>query len=475
MFGCRDENDFISRSPAGLSPDYQPDGAKSSDKAQEMIVLALEKGSNFFEWRHKRVDGTEFPATVLLSRMEKGGKAFLLATVRDITLQKNAENELVKNRERLTNVLDSLDSLVYVADLDSYELLFINKYGREMFGDLRGQKCWQLIQKGKNEPCSFCTNDKLMSASGIPTGVYQWEFQNTVNGKWYDCRDQAIPWTGKKLVRMEIATDITSRKNREEELKLAYFKLKETQTQLIQSEKMETVGRLASGVAHEVKNPLAIILQGIEFLQTSIDKNNEKIHSTLDFMDKAVSKADHVIKGLLDFSCKPIIGMEANDLTGTIEKAIGLLDFSFKKHKIEVIKVYESGIPKITMNKDEMEQVFVNIFMNAIDAMPSGGKLTIKTYLKESDQVGDGVGRRVGDIIKLGEKAVLVEIEDTGLGIPENMVSKLFEPFFTTRRDKGGTGLGLSIVGNIILQHGGNIKIANKPEGGVKVSLVLKT
>jgi signal transduction histidine kinase len=126
------------------------------------------------------------------------------------------------------------------------------------------------------------------------------------------------------------------------------------------------------------------------------------------------------------------------------------------------------------MNKEEMEQVFVNIFMNAIDAMPNGGRLTIKMYFKELNQVGDGVGRREIDNFKIGEKVVIIEVDDTGFGIPENMVAKLFEPFFTTKRDKGGTGLGLSIVRNIISQHRGSIKVVNNPNGGVKVVLMLK-
>jgi len=113
MFGCRDEKSFTSQSPASLSPKYQPDGVLSSDKAQEMIMLALEKGVNFFEWTHKRIDGTEFPATVLLSKVEKGGKAYLQATVRDITEHKRSEEALKESQEQLfqTSKLASLGQL----------------------------------------------------------------------------------------------------------------------------------------------------------------------------------------------------------------------------------------------------------------------------------------------------------------------------------------------------------------------------
>ncbi|MFZ4563441.1 MAG: PAS domain S-box protein [Bacteroidales bacterium] len=132
-------------------------------------------------------------------------------------MKKNDTNFSSSN-DGLTSILDGLDSLVYVVDFNTYEILFINKNGRDIWGDILGQKCWQTIQADQVGPCSFCTSGKLLSDSGIPTGVYQWQFQNTVTGRWYDCRDQAIPWKNKGLVRMEIAIDITDRKQAEEKL-----------------------------------------------------------------------------------------------------------------------------------------------------------------------------------------------------------------------------------------------------------------
>jgi len=103
----------------------------------------------------------------------------------DITEHKQMENALSKSHECLSTVLDSLDSAVYVADFKSYEILFVNKYIRDIFGDIEGRTCWQTIQIGQKGPCPFCTNDRLVSDTGISTGLYQWEFQNTVTGRWY--------------------------------------------------------------------------------------------------------------------------------------------------------------------------------------------------------------------------------------------------------------------------------------------------
>ena len=122
----------------------------------------------------------------------------------------------------VTTILDSLDALVYVSDLTTHEILFLNNYGRKIWGqDAVGKPCWQVLQKGCEGPCGFCTNTKLLNERGEPTGVHVWEIQNTTNGRWYQCRDQVIPWIDGRLVRMEIATDITERKQAEDELREA--------------------------------------------------------------------------------------------------------------------------------------------------------------------------------------------------------------------------------------------------------------
>jgi len=121
----------------------------------------------------------------------------------------------------IVTVLDSLDALVYVSDMETHELLFTNAYGRKIWGDIQGKICWKVLQENQTGPCAFCTNDRLLDDAGTPTGVYVWEFQNTVNKRWYQCRDQAITWVDGRIVRMEVATDITERKHAEGELQAA--------------------------------------------------------------------------------------------------------------------------------------------------------------------------------------------------------------------------------------------------------------
>jgi len=121
------------------------------------------------------------------------------------------------------------------------------------------------------------------------------------------------------------------------------------------------------------------------------------------------------------------------------------------QNHIDVIKDYQEDIARVPLDKNRMEQVFVNLFANAIHAMPSGGQLRVKTYVQKAEK---------------NERTVVVEIEDTGTGIPADVLDKLFDPFFTTRRGKGGTGLGLSVARNTIEMHNGKIEIGNKKGGG---------
>jgi PAS domain S-box-containing protein len=123
-----------------------------------------------------------------------------------------SHKSLRENEARFRLVMDSLDALVYVADMDTYEILFINKSGRELFGDITGSICWQSLQSGKNGPCSFCSNKYLLDENGNIRDVYIWEFQNTVTERWYHLQDRAITWIDGRIVRLEIATDITERK-----------------------------------------------------------------------------------------------------------------------------------------------------------------------------------------------------------------------------------------------------------------------
>ena len=135
----------------------------------------------------------------------------------------------VKLESNYIALLDSVDAVIYVADMETYEILFLNKLARETSGGSIGSICWKTLQANQSGPCPFCTNDRLLDKNGEPTAPYVWEFQNTVNGQWWECRDQAIKWSDGRLVRLEIATNITHKKESENQQKILTNSLKEAQ------------------------------------------------------------------------------------------------------------------------------------------------------------------------------------------------------------------------------------------------------
>jgi len=146
---------------------------------------------------------------------EEGEFEYAVAIQRDITDRKEVENTLFQSNKQFKIIMDSLEAFVYVSDMDTYELLYTNKKVKENFGNIEGKICWQEIQSNQKGPCDFCTNDKLLTKTGRPQKPYKWEFQNTTTKKWYLLADRAIKWHDGRMVRLEIASDITERKQAE--------------------------------------------------------------------------------------------------------------------------------------------------------------------------------------------------------------------------------------------------------------------
>jgi signal transduction histidine kinase len=236
----------------------------------------------------------------------------------------------------------------------------------------------------------------------------------------------------------------------------SHEELKHAQLKLIQTAKLESIGRLAAGVAHEVKNPLAVIQLGVDYLtHATKDTANRDSIETIQEMADAVRRADAVIKGLLDFSRSEQLSLSLLDLNSVIEESLLLVKHELTRNHISLEKHLAEPLPQVDLDRNKIKQVFINVFMNAIHAMGNNGDLSVKTFTSQPAVAGDAGQTSAG-------RNVVVEIEDTGTGVPEDKLDKLFDPFFTTKPVGTGTGLGLSVSRNIIELHRATIKIANR-------------
>jgi two-component system sensor histidine kinase/response regulator len=251
--------------------------------------------------------------------------------------------------------------------------------------------------------------------------------------------------------------------------------LRSAQAQLIEAEKLQSVGRLAAGVAHEVRNPLAIMEMGLAILaEQNISEEGNLI---LADMREAVQRSNSVITSLMDIASPRELGMRETDLHEIIDRALAALEGAIAGSGIAVRRRLASGLPASRVDSNKIEQVFVNIFSNAIQAMPHGGVLTIATAIRAlgHDDVGFVAGDRSGVRFHEGERAIVVEVSDTGEGIASENLGKVFEPFFSTKPTGKGMGLGLTVAKKLVELHFGTIRVGNGPDGGAIVTLKFKT
>jgi PAS domain S-box-containing protein len=383
---------------------------------------------------------------------DQGKAVRMLGTHMDITDRKQAEKQLKLAHERTLSILDSIDSTVYVADLDTCEILFMNKKMITDFGgDRTGEICYRAFRK-KSEPCEFCTNDQLVNKLGNPAGVRIWNDKNPITRRHYINYDRAIEWTDGRLVRMQVATDITD--------------LKKMEAQLIQAQKMESVGRLAGGVAHDFNNMLGVILGHTEMALLQADETHD-LYTDLKEIQKAATRSADITKQLLAFARKQTISPRKLDLNNTVESMLNMLRRLIGEN-IDLVWQPEFCLWPIKMDPSQIDQILANLCVNARDAFSGVGKLTIETGKKTFDQeyCNDHSGFIPGDFVLLG-------VSDNGCGMDKGTLNNLFEPFFTTKDVGKGTGLGLATVYGIVKQNNGFITVYSEPGQGSTFNIYL--
>lgn len=272
--------------------------------------------------------------------------------------------------------------------------------------------------------------------------------------------------------RAEIATLAANEKLEQNvrELAMAYSKLKESQEELLQSAKFGAIGQLASSVAHEVRNPLAIILQSIEYLDCKVALEDKEI---IQMAKHNIQRANTIVATLLDFAKIKKLNVVPVDINSIIEDSVILTHYSNLKDEVRVVKELSRNLPQALVDRQKIEQVLVNVNLNAIQAMPKGGTLFLRTYLAEFNRLQAGAENKNGNPPLPVKKAVIIEIEDEGVGISEENLKNIFRPFFTTKEETLGVGLGLSVAKDIVAMHNGQIEIKSQLNQGTKVIITL--
>jgi signal transduction histidine kinase len=325
----------------------------------------------------------------------------------------------------------------------------------------------EMNKEKKDTPFITATSlgNEKVAVDIMKEGAYDYIVKDTV---YQDTLDMVI----KKAIDRYRAKEEKEKLGRQ--ISEAYERLKETQNQLIQAEKLNAIGQLASSVAHEVRNPLGVILQGVNYLESRLSSKEEDISETLVTLKESITRADKIINSLLDFSRAASLDLKAENINNILEISLTLVKARSEFENIDIQMETAKGLPGILADKNKLEQVFINLFLNAIQAMPNGGKIIIRSYDKKLEEVKNGVGARAQDNFRVGERAVIVEIQDEGTGISESNLKKIFHPFFTTKGPGVGFGLGLSVSRNIIDMHKGLIDIESQAGKGTKVSITFK-
>jgi len=398
--------------------------------------------------------------------------------------------------ERYSRLLNSVTDYVYTVELEDGRVVStqhgpgcraITGYGPDEFK--ADPMLWNRIIHPEDRDLVIAKVQQLIR-SGVPRDIEHRLVQKSGRIAWV--RNRQVPRydsEGRLTAYDGLISDITERKHAEELLLAANSHLQEVvsdlvesqeelkaaQLQLIQAEKLQSVGRLAAGMAHEVKNPMAILQMGIQYLADSPSGDPETRQVVLDEMRAATDRANSVIENLQNFSSTRELANRAASVNAIVEDALRMVQVDLNRTGIAVVTELAADLRTCNLEPHAIEQVLVNILSNACHAMPAGGTLTISTVNRTvgPSDVQRTQGDRSGRHLRAGASVVAIEIRDTGTGIPEDKLPHIFDLFFTTKETGKGQGLGLAVSKRIVDLHGGRISLANAPGGGSVATIFL--
>lgn len=387
------------------------------------------------------------------------------------TRLKDKDVRINEARQRYEQVVQATDVLMCIVDHEG-NLLFANKQFTEFYGQRDENSLAEMTLAKIYKEDAAAAEKSLIHVQSVyeKNDVVRYESYDKKNNIWFANTLGPIRATATNAVSAVciISKDITDRIEKEQKLNNTVELLIKTRDQLIQQDKMAALGRMASGIAHEIRNPLEIIYMGVDYLENNISGTDPQIAVSVEKIYKAASRADNIIKNILSFSRKSECKITQIPICQLLDNTLALAQQTIKKGKVTVRCEYEDKSLEVAGDHNMLEHVFLNLFNNAVDAMKDTPErvLTVRAYRKQIAEIGYKTGYRYTDYFKIGEHKVVVAVSDTGKGISKDDMLKIFEPFFTTKAVNEGTGLGLSIVHMIMERLSGTIDVESVENRG---------
>jgi len=404
------------------------------------------------EVEFKKRDGTPLP--VLLTghgRYDEKGNVIGYEGINiDQTQRKRMEKEIRKTTDLIENIIHNSPNAIMAADMKGTIILW-NRTAEENLGYRKKDVVGKLnITKVYPEGMAKKVMEMLRTSDHSRKGqlkfypvVFVKQDGNIAEGNLsasivYDENHNEVATVG-------IFMDLKERLEMER-------RLKTTQEQLLQSEKLAAMGRLTSQIAHELNNPLYGIMNTLELMKTEISPDNKR-RKLLEMALSETFRLSELLRKMLTFSKPDQKEKQPVDINTILDEILLLHEKQFRENDIMISMALSSGLAPVFASKNQLRQVFLNMFNNAGDAMPSGGTLTVKTTAEGGE--------------------VVIEISDTGIGVKEENLNKIFDAFFTTKSSVKGVGLGLSVCYGFIIEHGGDIKVKSKEGNGTNFIITL--
>ncbi len=354
---------------------------------------------------------------------------------------KASNQDLARKKNTIQAILNGITDLMVVLSED-YRIVSVNRVFNENFGNQnpKGQHCYKVF-RGSDRPCSPCPARTAREENRLCRQLHIYPVDG--HNRHFEVTASPLRSAEGRLCHMLV-------------LKRDVTREMEYQAKFYQAERMATVGVLAAGVAHEINNPLTAISGFAEGLRRRLprlaDSVDEELYSDfqeyVDTILKECRRCQDIVRTLLTFSRGACADFAPMDLNGLAEDTVKLVRHHLKQHPQDTMRVeVDPFLPSLFGDASQIKQVILNLLMNALDAVRTQGSITLRTFAE-------------------GDHTVVLEVEDTGCGIPPEHLDKLFEPFFTTKPVGQGIGIGLSTCYNIVQMHGGEILVRSTPGQG---------